>query len=80
MTKTHIALPTREDETGVLVCYRCIGEMKPTTVDQTFTLNGQEIIISGIKAHKCAECGEIVYSGEEAKRIEAALLPYAPKS
>ncbi len=80
MTKTHIVLPTHEDETGTLVCYRCIGEMKPATVDQTFTLNGTEITVSGIKAHKCAECGEIIYSNEEAKRIETALLSHAYKN
>ena len=79
MTKTHIVLPTREDETGTLVCYRCIGEMKPATVDQTFTLNSTEITVSGIKAHKCTECGETIYSTEEAKRIETALLPYATR-
>lgn len=53
------------------ICHMCEAEMEYTEdYETTFNVKGEYIFIDRIRAHICPNCGEIVYSSEEAKRIE----------
>ena len=51
-------------------CFACGGRMEPCVTSESFTFHGKEIEIKGISAYRCAECGEELYTSEEAKMIE----------
>lgn len=51
-------------------CYVCGGMMALTTSSTTINLLGKEIEIKGIETYRCVECGEEVYTTQEAKMIE----------
>lgn len=57
-------------ETDTRACYACGGTMKPSTLSTTINLLGKEVEIEGIQTYRCAECGEEVYTSEEAQKIE----------
>lgn len=73
MLEIALTLPAHEGNAESMICYHCAGEMKPATVNQKYIWHGAEVTVYGIKAHKCAACGEVILSNEEAKRIENAL-------
>lgn len=71
----EITLPEHEDLFGPFMCHECHGATKPCAYTHTFDLplQGAKVKVSGIKAHKCVDCGEVIYSSAEAKLIEAEL-------
>ena len=66
--------------TDTRACYVCGGTMKLSTSSTTINLLGKEIEIKGIQTYRCAECGEEVYTSQEAEMVEriaqAMTLPY----
>ena len=52
------------------ICNECGGKMNFTTVDHEFHYNNKTIVLKGLNAYKCEECGEIVFERDEAKMIE----------
>ena len=44
--------------------------MHPCKIFKTYNTNGKDITIDNINAFKCDKCGEIVFDGEEVKRLE----------
>ena len=52
------------------ICHRCSGIMHPCKIFKTYNTNGKDITIDNINAFKCDKCGEIVFDGEEIKRLE----------
>lgn len=71
----EIKLPDHEKATGTRICHMCHGDMNPCIYTRTFNLprRGAMVMISGIQAHRCIGCGEVVYSHEEVGRIESAI-------
>lgn len=51
-------------------CYVCGGTMVRTTSSTTIPLLGKEIEIKGIETYRCTECGEEVYTSQEAEMVE----------
>jgi len=56
--------------TDTRACYVCGGTMKLSTSSTTINLLGKEIEIKGIQTYRCAECGEEVYTSQEAEMVE----------
>lgn len=54
-------------------CVACGGIMERCTVSTKFKINGKEIEIKGIDAYRCPDCGEEIYTAEEAKMIEGIM-------
>lgn len=52
------------------ICHNCNGKMHPSVIDYEFHFNGKSIVLKGLNAYKCDDCGEIVFDREEAKMIE----------
>lgn len=52
------------------ICPICGGEMVDKRVDVVDTVNGKLVIIRGIFAEVCMQCGERLYSGEDMKKME----------
>lgn len=53
------------------ICHVCEAEMDYTeNYETTFKVKDEYVFVDRIHAHICPNCGEIVYSGDEAKRIE----------
>lgn len=70
-----IMLPEHEKAVGTRRCYECHGVMNPCTHESMFSLplKSAKVAVSGIQAHKCEVCGEVVYSSAEAKLIETEI-------
>ena len=59
-------------------CHNCGAEMMYTeNYDATYQFDGEYKHIDRIKAHVCPACDTILYSSEEAKRIEN-IMHYKP--
>lgn len=69
----QIILPDHPDMVGTRICYRCNGHMKPCTTSNTYHLTQGQLHVCNIKAFRCVECGEEIYSGAEGKMIEGVL-------
>jgi len=61
------------------ICDECGNKMQLTTIDQEFHFNGKNIVLKGLNAYKCEECGEIVFEREEAKMIEQLVRAFDSK-
>ena len=61
------------------ICDECNGKMLPTVIDQEFNFNGRSIVLKGLNAFKCEECGNIVYSFEEATMIDRLIRAFDSK-
>ena len=57
-------------ENNTRECYVCGGVMNLSTSSTTITLLGKEIEIKGIQTYCCNECGEEVYTSQEAEMVE----------
>lgn len=54
------------------ICQECGSVMEPCEVSETFRLHGRdEIRLYGLKAYCCINCGEIVYSDKEVRKMES---------
>ena len=51
-------------------CFVCGGTMVRAISSTTISLLGKEIEIKGIETYRCTECGEEVYTSQEAEMIE----------
>lgn len=71
----EIMLPDHEKATGTHICHVCHGTMTPCIYEHMFSLTHQNAMVkvSGIHAHKCPKCGEVVYSSAEVKLIESEI-------
>lgn len=58
------------EELNFRVCDNCKGKMFPQTMSKTFTFNGKEIEIRGIKGYRCENCGEELYDAKEIRMID----------
>lgn len=74
-TYREVMLPDHEKATGMHICHNCRGNMAPCEYEHIFHIPKQnaEVKVRGINAHKCAGCGEVIYSSTEAKRIDEAI-------
>ena len=61
------------------ICTECGGKMRKKIINRTFKTNGKEIIIKGIEAYVCDECGEEEFTLEEARMIERVLGAFRDK-
>ena len=52
------------------ICHECGSDMKLSAISKVFHFEGKEFGINDIQAYQCPKCGELVYTAEEAKRIE----------
>lgn len=52
-------------------CFACGGTMALTTSSVIFHCKGKEIEIKGIEMYTCQNCGESIYSEQEAELIES---------
>lgn len=52
------------------ICHKCGGKMLPMMEKKTIFVNGNHINIDDVKCYVCRPCGEIVYDGDEVKRME----------
>lgn len=57
-------------KTDARACYVCGGIMKRSISSTTISLLGKEIEIKGIQTYCCTECGEEIYTSQEAEMIE----------
>lgn len=71
----EITLPEHEKASGTRICHVCHGAMNPCNYERTFNLphQGAKVKVSGIQAHKCVECGEVIYASAEVKLIETEI-------
>ncbi len=53
-----------------MTCFFCKGEMENGFTTHVEELNSCIVIIRNVPCSKCTQCGEVVYSGTVAKRIE----------
>lgn len=51
-------------------CFFCKGDMTDAMTNYMVDLNGHFIIIRNVPCHKCAQCGEVTYSGAVAARLD----------
>lgn len=52
------------------ICYNCGSEMLLKNIVLTFCVHEKRIEIPDINAYVCPSCGEILYSLQEAEKIE----------
>ena len=53
-----------------MTCFYCKGTMNPDTTTYMEDLGTCIVIIKNVPCNKCAQCGEVSYSGVTVKRIE----------
>lgn len=53
-----------------MTCFFCKGDMIPGTTTYMEDLGSCIVIIKNVPCNKCAQCGEVSYSGVTIKRIE----------
>lgn len=56
-----------------MTCFYCKGSMKPSTTTYMEDLGNCIVIIKNVPCNKCAQCGEVTYSGVTIKRIESII-------
>ncbi len=61
------------------VCDECNGKMYPTIIDQEFHLNGKNIVLKGLNAYRCQDCGEVVFERAEVKMIQQLVHAFDSK-
>lgn len=68
----EITMQEHKDLFGPVECDKCGGAMKPFTNTQIFDLTNQgvKVKVSGIQAHKCDGCGNVIISSMETVLIE----------
>ena len=54
-------------------CYRCCGQMLHGITTGTYTYEGRKYRIRCMQVWKCFDCGELLLTSEEAKRVERAI-------
>lgn len=52
------------------ICECCGGKMFPESITRTFTFDGKEIELKGIKGYRCEACGNEIYSSEEIQMMD----------
>lgn len=63
--------PKQEEAPQQMECPKCGGTMTLTNgLTYTFHCRGQELELSNVTAMKCANCGEMMFSWDEAQRIQ----------
>lgn len=58
------------------ICHKCGGEMPLAVVTESFKAHGKEITLKGLNAYCCKSCGEIIFSAEEAKKIDKVVRTF----
>ena len=51
-------------------CFYCKGSLEHKLVNHIVDLGDTIIIVKGVPAEVCSQCGEVSYSNEVAKRLE----------
>lgn len=51
-------------------CFFCKGNMENSTTSYMTEVDGHYVIIKNVPCHKCAQCGEVSYSGVTMTRLE----------
>ncbi len=51
-------------------CYSCGGKMVPIDIEKEIRWGDFTIVVKGIKAYQCEECGQQVYTSDEVKMME----------
>nr|DAG24716.1 MAG TPA: MqsA [Bacteriophage sp.] len=63
--------PQQNETPQQMECPKCGGIMTLTNgLTYTFHCRGQEVEVSNVTAMKCANCGEMMFSWDEAQRIQ----------
>lgn len=53
-----------------MTCFFCKGTMEDSTTTHVVEIGDRIIIIKNVPCQKCTKCGEVVYSGSVAERLE----------
>lgn len=69
----EIELPDHDDLLDALCCHVCGCEMISLTTSNVYQYKGHDVRVFNIRAHRCLECGEEVYSSGVVELIEHAL-------
>ena len=56
------------------ICHTCGNKMFPAIKDFEYRHKNDVIIVKDITCYICSDCGEVIYTSEEAKRIEEAII------
>ena len=54
-------------------CYRCKGDMKPSTTTHFVDLKKCMIIVKNVPCWECVQCGEIILDDKVAERLDAII-------
>ena len=52
------------------VCHVCGSVMEQCSTSKTIRFHGNELELNGLKAYRCLNCREMVYSADEVDRME----------
>lgn len=55
-------------------CFACGGAMELSTSSATFRFQGKEIELKGLETYICQNCGERIYTAQEAQMIEKLMI------
>ncbi len=55
------------------ICDQCDSKMLPETLEKTFSFQGKELKIKGIKGYRCEHCGEEVFDASELRMIDSLI-------
>ncbi|MCM1335668.1 MAG: type II toxin-antitoxin system MqsA family antitoxin [Bacteroides sp.] len=53
-----------------MTCFFCKGSMEQSTTTHVVESGERVIVIKHVPCQKCRQCGEVVYSGSVAERLE----------
>lgn len=68
---THLEVMQMSD---YRICHTCGNKMFPAIKDFEYRHKNEIIIVKDINCYICSDCGEVIYTSEEAKRIEEAII------
>jgi len=54
-------------------CYFCGGRLSPTLATLPFVVGSSVVVVKGVAADVCAQCGEAVMSSEVAAAVDGLL-------
>jgi len=64
-------------EAEKMKCINCKGDMQEITTTFNSRWGDYTVTIQGVKAHKCDQCDELVFSTEEARMIQKITAGFA---
>ena len=56
-----------------MTCFLCKGKLLPDTTLHSEQAGNAVVLVKNVPCMKCAQCGEIIYSGDVVQRLEQIL-------